>query len=123
MHSQTRQFSVLEACAGERLDRVLAEALPEYSRSRLQSWIRDGQVTVGGQTKRPRDPLASRDCVVVTIQEEIVVHITAEPITLDVVYQDDDIIVINKPAGLVVHPGAGNAGGTCLLYTSPSPRD
>ena len=122
MHSQTRQFSVLEACAGERLDRVLAEALPEYSRSRLQSWIRDGQVTVGGQTKRPRDPLASRDCVVVTIQEEIVVHITAEPITLDVVYQDDDIIVINKPAGLVVHPGAGNAGGTlqnALLHLAP----
>ncbi len=122
MHVETRQFSVLEVCAGQRLDRVLAELMPEYSRSRLQTWVRDGQVLVNGRACRPRDALSGRAAVSVEIQAEAVVHVTAEPMSLTVVYEDADLIVIDKPAGLVVHPGAGNAGGTlqnALLHHAP----
>ena len=123
MYVETRQFSVLEVCAGERLDRVLAELLPEYSRSRLQTWVRDGQVRVNEETRRPRDALSARDSVQIEIHAAPVIHVTAEPLPLDIVYEDEHLLVIYKPAGLVVHPGAGNAGGTlqnALLHYSPT---
>lgn len=115
--------SVPAEAAGSRLDQVLAGLFPEYSRSRLQQWVKAGQVTVDGLCLRPRDRMAGGECVRVRATLEAEVALLPEPIQLDVIHEDDDILVINKPAGLVVHPGAGNPGGTlqnALLHRHPS---
>jgi len=122
---QTRELTVvvpLEA-AGKRLDQVLAMLFPDYSRTRLQQWLRAGQVTVDGKTPRPRDPVWGGEQVRLTAVMEVETPWQAqEAIPLDVVYEDAVLIVINKPPGLVVHPGAGNREGTlvnALLHYAP----
>ena len=100
--------------AGTRLDQVLATLFPDYSRSRLQSWIKQGLVTVNGDTWRPRDLVLGGERVRLQPQLEASETIQAEAIELDVVYQDEALLVVNKPAGMVVHPGAGNRDGTLL---------
>ncbi|WP_372878523.1 23S rRNA pseudouridine(1911/1915/1917) synthase RluD [Spongiibacter marinus] len=97
-----------------RFDQAASVLFPEYSRSRLQSWIKGGQLTANHSSCRPRDKVHEGD--VLTLQAELQPEgrFEAEAIALDIVYEDDDIIVINKPAGLVVHPGAGNPSGTLL---------
>ena len=99
---------------GRRLDQVLAELVPDYSRSRLQQWIRSGQVTLDGRVPQTKEKLMGGENV--RIDAEIVVQTRseAEAIPLDLVYEDNDVLVINKPAGLVVHPAAGNPAGTLL---------
>ena len=99
---------------GRRLDQVLAELVQDYSRSRLQQWIRSGQVTLDGRQPQPRDKVMGGETV--RIDAEIVEQTAseAEAIPLDLVYEDADLLVINKPAGLVVHPAAGNPAGTLL---------
>ncbi|AZP10592.1 RluA family pseudouridine synthase [Undibacterium parvum] len=103
-----------EVC-GERLDKVLSKLVPQYSRSRIQQWIEAGFVTVDGQTARIKLTLLGDELIVIHPQpapdERAYV---AEELTLNIVYEDDSILVINKPAGLVVHPGAGNWSGTLL---------
>lgn len=109
--------------AGQRLDRALAELLPDYSRSRLQAWIRAGHVHVGGQPPRPRDPVRAGDEVAVAPQSEAGGEMLAQPVAFEVVHRDHDLLVVNKPAGLVVHPGAGNPDATLqngLLYYEPA---
>ncbi|MGH8274831.1 MAG: 23S rRNA pseudouridine(1911/1915/1917) synthase RluD [Gammaproteobacteria bacterium] len=111
-----------ENLAGLRLDQALARALPEYSRTRIRRWIEDGEVTVEGAPARPRDKLRAGDRVVLTARLEPVVADRPEPIALDVVHADRALLVVNKPAGLVVHPGAGNPRGTlvnALLHYAP----
>ena len=106
----------------ERLDQALAELFPEYSRTRLQTWIKNGQVTVDGQILRPRDKILAGQQIVLTASIEPNETWIAQPINLDIVYQDSDIMIINKPAGLVVHPAAGNPDNTllnALLYHVP----
>src|SRR3954464_1754703 len=100
--------------AGERLDRFLAGALPDFSRSRLQALIRTEFVTVNGKAVRPRDPVRTGD--VIEIREPEVEKVEAQPeqIAFDILFEDDDLLVLNKPAGLVVHPGAGNPQGTLV---------
>jgi len=108
--------------AGRRLDQVLAELFPDFSRSRLQAWIRAGQVRIDGRCRRPRDPVAGGEEVAVDAVIEPDTRWLAEPIPLRVVYEDPDLLVINKPAGLVTHPGAGNWSGTMangLLHLAP----
>ena len=99
---------------GRRLDQVLAELVPDYSRSRLQQWIRSGQVTLDGRVPQTKEKLMGGENV--RIDAEIVEQTRneAEAIPLDLVYEDNDLLVINKPAGLVVHPAAGNPAGTLL---------
>jgi 23S rRNA pseudouridine1911/1915/1917 synthase len=95
---------------------------PEYSRSRLKEWLLAGAITVDGGSKRPRDAVAGGEMISFEPQSESEVRAAPEPITLDVVYEDDDLLVVNKSAGLVVHPGAGNPGGTLmngLLHHAP----
>ena len=92
--------------AGQRLDRALAKLFPEYSRSRLKAWLLDGAIVVDGSSPRPRDPVHGGETVTLSAQPEVVVAAAPEPMTLDVVHEDDSVMVINKPAGLVVHPGA-----------------
>jgi 23S rRNA pseudouridine1911/1915/1917 synthase len=96
--------------------------LPEYSRTRLKDWIDTGKVLVDGQSLKPRDRLVGGEAVQIEAELEPVDEVKSEAIALDVVYQDKHVLVINKPAGLVVHPGAGNAAGTlqnALLHFDP----
>jgi 23S rRNA pseudouridine1911/1915/1917 synthase len=103
-----------DAC-GQRLDKVIAGLVPEYSRARLQLWIDSGHVTVDGKPARGKDTVYGDETVVILPQaapEDEAYK--AEPIALDIVHEDEHILVVNKPAGLVVHPGAGNWSGTLL---------
>jgi 23S rRNA pseudouridine1911/1915/1917 synthase len=101
--------------SGERLDKVLAGALPDYSRNRLKTWVEAGAVTVDGKVTRARYLLRGGESVKVYPQEmPEQFAFQAEDIPLDVVHEDASLIVINKPAGLVVHPAAGNWSGTLL---------
>jgi 23S rRNA pseudouridine1911/1915/1917 synthase len=103
-----------EEMRGRRLDQALAELVQDYSRSRLQQWIRSGEVTLDGRQPQAKAKLVGGETV--RIDAEIVAQTTseAEPIPLDIVYEDEALLVINKPAGLVVHPAAGNPAGTLL---------
>ncbi len=110
-------------CAGMRLDQVLARLLPEYSRSRLQEWIVQEQVRVDGAAATIKQKMWGGEAVEVVPQSHPAEqpHL-AEDIALDIVYEDDSILIINKPAGLVVHPGSGNWEGTllnALLHHAP----
>ena len=100
--------------AGQRLDQVAAELFSSYSRSRLQSWIKSGALTVDGNLAKPKDKLNGHEVLNIDAELEQEVDDLPEPIQLDVVYEDDDLLVINKPTGLVVHPAAGHAAGTLL---------
>ena len=100
--------------AGMRLDQALARMFPDYSRSRLKSWLLDGSITVDGGSPRPKDPVAGGEHVLLRPHVEADQPAPAEPIALDVAFEDEAVIVINKPAGLVVHPGAGNQRGTLM---------
>jgi 23S rRNA pseudouridine1911/1915/1917 synthase len=117
-----RMVTVPDQASGRRFDAVLAELFPEYSRSRLAEWIKSGDVLLDGRQARPRDPVRGGERVVLTAVLEIQTHSEPENIALDILYEDADVFVIDKPAGLVVHPGAGNPAGTlvnALLHRDP----
>lgn len=100
---------------GSRLDRSLAILFPQYSRSKLKEWILEGNVAIDDQSvDSPRFKLSGQETITIEAQQKVQVFDQAEDIALDIVYEDDHIIVINKPANLVVHPGAGNRSGTLL---------
>ncbi|AFV86148.1 23S rRNA pseudouridine(1911/1915/1917) synthase RluD [Alteromonas mediterranea] len=100
---------------GLRLDQVLADLFPEYSRSKLKTWIQDGNVSVNGEVITvPRHKMQMDELVTVQAEMDVQVTSEAQDIALDIVYEDEHILVINKPADLVVHPGAGNPSGTVL---------
>jgi 23S rRNA pseudouridine1911/1915/1917 synthase len=108
----THRLQIPTCPDGPRLDQALAAALPQYSRSRLAGWIKSGAVTLNGRPARPRDAVFGGESVVV--QAEVVPdeRIEAEAMPIKVRYKDAHVFVIDKPAGLVVHPGAGNRGST-----------
>jgi 23S rRNA pseudouridine1911/1915/1917 synthase len=114
---------VPDDCAGLRLDQALQRLLPEYSRSRLQAWIGDGSVTLNDQAVTPKHKVWGGEQVSVeACAAPSQTAYRAEQIALDVLFEDDAVLVINKPAGLVVHPGAGNWEGTllnALLHHAP----
>jgi 23S rRNA pseudouridine1911/1915/1917 synthase len=114
MKQEMSTKSIPDELAGHRLDQALAKMFPEYSRSRLKSWLLAGAITVDGQSPRPRDPVLGGESVVLRPVAEVTVNADPEPISLDVVFEDESLMVINKPAGLVVHPGAGNPSGTLM---------
>lgn len=108
---------------GQRLDQTLAELFPDYSRSRLKTWIEGDLVLVNGQINNvPRSKVYGGEQVEITVEVDDETRFEAENIPLDIVYEDEHILVINKPKDLVVHPGAGNPKGTvlnALLYHYP----
>lgn len=110
--------------AGVRLDQALATLFPDYSRSRIKEWILGECVRLDGELKvKPREKVVGGEEIVLSTVLEDVVEAQAEDIKLDIVYEDDDILVINKPINMVVHPGAGNNSGTvlnALLHRYPS---
>jgi 23S rRNA pseudouridine1911/1915/1917 synthase len=110
------------AAAGRRFDQALAEMFPEYSRSRLTAWVKAGAITLDGAPAVPRHLLRGGEQV--RLEAELEVEVTSAPqdIALDIVHEDEHLLVLNKPAGLVVHPGAGNPAGTvlnALLFHDP----
>ncbi|MEG3792108.1 23S rRNA pseudouridine(1911/1915/1917) synthase RluD [Lysobacter sp. CCNWLW3] len=116
------QATVPDSAAGRRFDAVLAELFPDYSRSRLAAWIKSGDARLDGREVRPRDPVRGGETVTLSAVLDVQTHSEPEDIALDVLYEDEHVIVIDKPAGLVVHPGAGNPAGTlvnALLHRDP----
>ncbi len=114
------QLSAAEA--GLRLDRALAQRLPQFSRTALQGWLRAGCITVDAAPAEAAAPVAGGECVQFHLPEPAGSEVTAEAIPLAVVFEDETLIVVNKPAGLVVHPGAGCPAGTLqngLLHYAP----
>lgn len=121
-HRTQHSTRIPDELAGKRLDQALAQMFPEYSRSRLKAWLLDGSVLVDGDVWRPRDRVGGGERVELAIKAEVAVRAAPEPISFDIAFEDDALLVVNKPAGLVVHPGAGNAAGTLmngLLYHAP----
>ncbi|KAF1301498.1 RluA family pseudouridine synthase [Candidatus Enterococcus willemsii] len=102
-----------------RLDKVLSERLPEYSRSQIQQWLKEGAVALNGEPLKANYKVKAGNEIIITIPEPVSLELIAENIPLDIVYQDEDVAVINKPQGMVVHPSAGHPNGTlvnALLY-------
>ena len=108
--------------SGQRLDQTLAQLFPDYSRARLQQWIKEGQVQVNGRQWRAKDKVIGGELIELEATTEEEVSWTGEDIPIDIVYEDGDILIVNKPAGMVVHPAAGNYTGTlvnALLHHDP----
>lgn len=110
----TERVDVPFDAGNKRLDQVAAQLFPTYSRSRLQQWIKDGQLTVDGKVWRGRDKLVGGEVLQLSTELQAEGEWLAEDIPLDIVFEDEHILVLNKPAGLVVHPAAGNRQGTLL---------
>ena len=121
--SEHLSADIPEELSGARVDQALAQIFPQYSRSRLTQWIKQGKVTVDGLVPKPKDAVLGGEHVeVVADSMPEAQTVAAEPIPLDIVYEDEALIVINKPPGLVVHPAAGNWDGTlqnALLHHAP----
>lgn len=120
--TEQHKLTIPIAYAGQRLDQALAALLPHLSRNRIQDWIRDGLVWVNAAPCKPKTRLQGNEQV--EICGTVIAQVSYQPqsIALDICYQDSDILVLNKPAGLVVHPAAGNPDGTmqnALLHWYP----
>jgi 23S rRNA pseudouridine1911/1915/1917 synthase len=114
---------VPEELAGMRLDQCLAEVFPDYSRSKLQTWIKAGRVLVDGEIMKGREKLDGGEEIELDAEAERVIEYAPQEIPLDIIYEDDSLLIVNKPAGLVVHPAVGNWDGTlvnALLNHVPS---
>ena len=110
----TLEQQVEDQLSGKRLDQIAAKLFPQFSRSRLQAWIKSGELLVNGEVRKSKEKLLGGEAL--TISAELEVEESWEPndIELDVIFEDDDILVINKPIGMVVHPAAGHKQGTVL---------
>ncbi len=105
-----------------RIDKQLGHHFKQFSRSQLQRWIENGHVTVNGQVVKPKYKLAAGDQITIKPEKPKKINLEPENIPLDIVYEDDDVIVVNKPQGMVVHPAPGHPDHTlvnALLYHSP----
>lgn len=111
---QCLRLRVPESSAGMRLDRLLAERFPDYSRSRLQHWIKGGQVRLDGMPCQGKQKLRGGELVEITPLLETEVVDRGQAMALDILFEDASLLVVNKPAGLVMHPAAGNPDGTLL---------
>ena len=123
--AEERRFHVTAQEAGSRLDRYLAAQLPDYSRSQIQTWVRAGRVTVDGRQVRVSHPLEAGETIEVTIPAPEPATLEPADIELDCLYEDEDLLVVNKPAGLQVHPGSGKPRPTLahgLLHRYPGWR-
>jgi 23S rRNA pseudouridine1911/1915/1917 synthase len=109
-------------CRGRRLDQALAVMLPDVTRAQLQAWIAEGRVRLDGRAPRKRDKVQGGERVEIDVPPPPTSALSPEAVALDIVYEDEALLVLNKPPGLVVHPGAGNPAGTlanALLHHAP----
>ena len=109
-----RRLTIPDALAGRRLDQALAELMPEHSRTRLKLWIESGEIRVDGLAAQPRHKLRGGERIDIDAHTEPPLADAPEAMALDIRYEDDALLVLNKPPGLVVHPGSGNRAGTLL---------
>ena len=107
-----QQLTIADNFVGQRLDQTLAKLLPAYSRTQIQDWLKSGELTVNGQRQRAKYKIKGGEQVALKCEIQATETWAAQPIPLDIVYEDDSVLVINKPAGLTVHPGAGTPDGT-----------
>ena len=107
-------YKTIEEDAGERLDSVIAREFTQFSRAHIQKWIKDGKLLLDGEIVKPKQPLKINQFISVEALEEPTLEDRPEDIPLEIIFEDDDIIIINKQPGLVVHPGAGNQTGTLV---------
>lgn len=112
MSAVTHTVTIPAECAGRRLDQALAELLPDYSRSRIKGWILAGGVHLDGRVPDPRTRVAAGQTVEIVASVESGGTVEAQAVAFDLAYEDDDVLVVIKPPGLVVHPGAGNRDET-----------
>ena len=116
------QFQLDESYLGQRIDQVAALVWNDYSREKLKQWLKDGHLLVNGNSVKPKYKCEGDEVLTLDVELEAQTRSLPEDIPLNIVYEDDDIIVINKPVGMVVHPGAGNSTGTlvnALLFHYP----
>ena len=116
------QFQLDESFLGQRIDQVAALIWKEYSREKLKQWLKDGHLLVNSHTVKPKYKCEGTELLTLNVELEAQTTSQPENIPLNIVYEDEDIIIINKPVGMVVHPGAGNSSGTlvnALLYHYP----
>ena len=108
------QGRISELMDGMRFDAAAAQLFPDYSRARLQLWIKSGELTIDGEHRKPREKVIPDQLLILDAQVDNEERWQAEDISLDIIYEDDSLLVVNKPVGLVVHPAAGHASGTLL---------
>ena len=111
---QEESFEVQYTQEGERLDKVLSEIYPDFSRSFFQKLIKNKQIQVNGAVHKASYPVHAEDLIRVTIPDAVETTIEPENIPLDILYEDDDVLIVNKPKGMVVHPSAGHYSGTLV---------
>ncbi len=111
---QEESFEVQYTQEGERLDKVLSEIYPDFSRSFFQKLIKNKQIQVNGAVQKASYPVHTEDLIRVTIPDAVETTIEPENIPLDILYEDDDVLIVNKPKGMVVHPSAGHYSGTLV---------
>ena len=120
---ETLTIIIPDRMTGYRLDVALSEMMPDYSRSKITAWIKSGDALVNNKTFKPKDKVNGSQMVMLSLNKKQNNDWSAENIALNIVFEDEDIIVINKQFGIVTHPGAGNWTGTlanALLYYDPS---
>lgn len=120
--NETRTLIVDLDAAGQRVDAYLAKVFPEFSRARIQNLLENGHILSSRGTMKPSYRLVNDDTLTIIIPAAAPTQMQAEELTIDVLYEDEDLVVLNKPAGMVVHPGAGNPSGTlanALLFRYP----
>ena len=116
------QFQLDESYLGQRIDQVAAMIWSDFSREKLKQWLKEGHLLVNGNSVKPKYKCEGFELLTLEVELEAQTRSLPEDIPLDIVYEDDDIIVVNKPVGMVVHPGAGNSSGTlvnALLHHYP----
>jgi 23S rRNA pseudouridine1911/1915/1917 synthase len=111
---EAREFSVTADADGQRLDRFLVTVLGDHSRSQIQKLIAEGRVRVSEREAKPNLAVRAGDRIHVELPDAAPTSVAAEAMPLEILYQDEDVVVVNKPAGMVVHPGAGHASGTLV---------
>jgi 23S rRNA pseudouridine1911/1915/1917 synthase len=119
---ETLTIIIPERMTGDRLDVALSEMLPDYSRSKITAWIKSGDALINNKAFKPKDKVNGSQMVMLSLNKKQNNNWSAENIALNIIFEDEDIIIINKPFGLVTHPGAGNWNGTlanALLYYDP----
>jgi len=117
--AQTKRFEITDGEAGIRIDKYLSEQVPELSRSYLQKIIKDGQVLAGTKAVKANYKTVCKDVIEITLPDAVEPEIEPEDLPLSILYEDADVILVNKPKGMVVHPSAGHYSGTlvnALLY-------
>ncbi|TCS94605.1 RluA family pseudouridine synthase [Hazenella coriacea] len=113
-NTEIYEWDVDEERTGERIDKAIVDYYSEWSRARVQDWIRDGRITVNHQAKKGNYRLKMGDHIQIQVPNEEELQVEAEPFPLDIRYEDEDVLVVNKPRGMVVHPGPGNDSGTLV---------